>query len=272
MKKYFDAAKNRFLNLISDEGFKLTREFSDDTSCYAEFANDKTKLKLELKPAEKRFYLYRADGEEEELALSQNYLFDIAAGDDEHQAESAAYEFAESVSSPAPVKSAADKGTYTRQKKDKNTDESSAPFFVNRIPSIMPECREPLLKHKAHYETLLPNSFCEEVVKPAMLKMIKEGKDKKKINDFFELLSNHYATGDLNAKSIIVQTLLNSITREPDIEYVEGKISEDLKKAWRAGRKYIGKNVKPEKKSSMEMLRQYQAATLNETGSRPGKK
>lgn len=263
MKKSFDAAKNKFLNLIAEEGFTMEKESFDDNGGAAVYKNDKMKLRLELRPAEKRFVLFRgeADAAADDMEEYQSYLFDVDAGDGERQAESVAYEFADNI---ATAKAAPVQNTYTRQKKDRNADESSAPFFINRIPTIMPECREPLLKHKAHYEALLPNFFCEEVVKPAMLEMLRRGDDQKKATAFFELLSNHYVSGDLNVKSIIVQTLLNSITGERDIEYVEGKLSDDLKKAWKLGRKYIGKNVKPEKKSAMERLQQYQASTLND--------
>ena len=250
MKKSFDAAKNRFLGLLSADGYKIESEHCDDTGCWAVYKNDKDKLKLELNPSEKRFFLYRgeADTPDDQLAQDQSYLFDLDGGDGERQAESAAYEFADTIASPRPV---AKQNSYQRQKRDKTTDESSAAFFINRIPSIMPECREPLLKHKAHYEVLLPNFFCEEVVKPAMLEMLRKGDDQKKASAFFELLSNQYKGGELNAKSIIVQTLLNSITDERQIEYAESKMDEELKKAWKAGRKYIGKDIKPEKKSAM---------------------
>lgn len=269
MKKCFDAAKNRFLGLISAEGYKIESEHCDDSGCWAVYANDSTKLKLELNPAEKRFYLYRGESDtpNDQLGEDQSYLFDMEAGDGERQAESVAYEFADTIAAPRPV---SQQKAYTRQKKDKSTDESSAVFFVNRVPSIMPECREPLLKHKNHYETLLPNFFCEEIVKPAMHEMLRKGSEKAKINSFFDLLSNHYKSGDLNTKSIIIHTLLNTITDEKQIEYVESKIDEELLKAWKLGRKYIGKEVKPERKSAMERLQQYQASTLND-GPRNGR-
>ena len=61
-------------------------------------------------------------------------------------------------------------------KKERDTDESSAVYFVNRIPGVLPEFREPLLLHKVYFDMLLPNKFCEEVVNSAVARLLSGSK------------------------------------------------------------------------------------------------
>ena len=49
-------------------------------------------------------------------------------------------------------------------------------------------------------------------------------------------------------------TILNSITGEERIEYVNSLLSDNLKKAWKSARKFIGKQVKPEKESAYKQM------------------
>lgn len=262
MKTYFDIVKNRMIAALEGEGFVLQSETDSETAPSATLASDTALVRIAYNSAAKAFELYRgkSDSAEDELVKSQTYLFDADNGDDAREAESVANDFLDAIKSK-PAQTA--RSLTSRTVKNSDADENSAVFFVNRIPAVMLECRDPLLEHKQHYETLLPNFFCEEVVVPAMLDMLKDGRDKNKIGKFFDLLSNMYKDGDLDTKSIIVQTLLNSITDPVQMEFAEGKISVDLKKAWIAGRKYIGKEVKPEKMSTMAKIAQYQAQTLD---------
>ena len=112
---------------------------------------------------------------------------------------------------------------------------------------------------------LLPNQFCEEVVTVAVAKMLDDKKRKKNAQEFFEFLDKMYKLGGLDVKSIITMTILNSITDEQRIVSVEEMLSADLAKAWRMARRYIGKEVKPEKESKyQQMSKAYRAQLENQ--------
>ena len=55
----------------------------------------------------------------------------------------------------------------------------------------------------------------------------------------------------------------NSITGEERIEYVDSLLSDTLKKSWKSARRFIGKQVKPEKESKYkQMSDQYRAQLM----------
>jgi len=245
MKDCFNAVVNKLVSALAEDGFELKSQ----GDFVAVIANSESAARLEYSPKQKLFILYRGTPEDKQADYTrdQAYLFDMDAGDGMQQTTGVANEFADTLRTKrAPVKK-------EQKKRDPDSDESSASFFVNRIPGVMPECREPLLKHKSHYGRLLPRWFCEEVVTKAMNDALRNGNEKQKCHQFFELLSNMHAQGDLDTKSIIVQVILKAVS-ERDVEYVESLISADLKKAWAAGRKWYTRQVKPEKVSRMSQL------------------
>ena len=93
--------------------------------------------------------------------------------------------------------------------------------------------------------------------------------DEYQYNNFFlsreacvQILGDMYAAGDMDVRSIITIVLLNGIH---DPETVEQKMvpqfRKELQEAYRAGKKYRGKTVKPEKKKKQK---KYSAETLND--------
>lgn len=266
MSIYFETAKSKLLENLS--AFSQISSEESGSKETAVFTDGKTAAKLMYAPESKRFFLFSgtAGCADDEFAELQSYFFE-PSGDDEvdlRDAASVANEFSETLGlrsfSPS-VPSASRK----MNKKERENDEASAIYFVNRIPNILPECREPLLQHKEHYEMLLPNQFCEEVVTVAVAKMLDDKKRKKNAQEFFEFLDKMYKIGGLDVKSIITMTILNSITGEQRIDSVEEMLSPDLAKAWRMARRYIGKEVKPEKESKyQQMSKAYRAQLENE--------
>lgn len=258
MSIYFDAAKSKLAANLSD--YRLIDTIQNGTNESAVFTNDKTNIKILYSPELKRFFLFRGEAgcAIDDYSELQSYFFE--ASDDEdadlRDAASVANEFTDTLGATpyTPVIPAASRKVG---KKDRDNDETSAVFFVNRIPTILPECRNALLQHKAHYDMLLPNNFCEEVVNAAvdaMLKNKSSAKGKETAEKFFEFLSEMYSTGDLDVKSIITITILNHITGDENIEYVEELLSADLIKAWKSARHFIGKDVKPEKVSKYKQM------------------
>ena len=252
MKEYFTSLIGKLMPTLTGEGYKLESQQLKANALSAVFVSESSKVKLDYDFSKKTFNLYRAAvGSEYKKAGS--YLFDQENGDGDREADSAANDFIDTLRTRvSPVRSAAERG------RPKNEDENTAVFFVNRIPSVLTSCKDPLLKHKDHYETVLPNQFCAEVVVPAMQEMLDDGRDAKRIAKFFEMLTNMYTDGDLDTKAIIVQTVLAGITNPIQIELAEQKLGENLRKAWASGRKYYGKEVKPEKVRAMSKIANYQ--------------
>lgn len=259
MKECFNVVKNKIIEGLSSAGYALKSEDTSGSRMTAVIANAEEQLKLEYN--DKLFVLYRgaADENEANLVKSQTYLFDKNAGDGVREAAGVANEFLETLQKKAGTGLTA--AQTQRRRKDKDSDENDAVFFVNRIATVLPECREPLNAHKKHYEQMLPRYFCEEVVTVAQNDMIKSG-NKAKLNEYCQLLSTMYTKGDLDTRSIIMQVLLGSVD-SAYYEKLENCFDPEFVKSWAAARKFYGKNVRPEKKSTMAKLAAHQAETLN---------
>ena len=256
MSIYFETAIAKFTENL--EKFHVVSTEEKDGSETAILTDGEVSAKIVYAPDVERFYLFQgeADCSADDFEEVQSYFFALTddRASDVREAMSVANEFSENFGGGAPLVVNVPAASRTAAKKERDSDESSTIFFVNRIPSVLPECREPLLQHKEHYEMLLPNQFCGEVVNAAVAKMLSDKKQKKKSEEFFAFLEKMYYSGDMDVKSIITMTILNNITGEERMEYVEGLLSADMNKAWRAARRYIGKTVKPEKESTYQQM------------------
>lgn len=255
MSIYFDAVTTKFVENLNS--FQIVSSEQSGKNEAAVFTNGKINAKIVYSPDVNRFYLFRGElnCSDDDYTEIQSYFFEPSEDEtlDLREAASVANEFSDTLGgniSAAAVPAASRKSS----KKEKENDDASAVYFVNRIPNVLPECREPLLQHKEHYEMLLPNKFCDEVVTAAVTKMLGDKSKKTKVEEFFKFLESMYNSGDMDVKSIITMTILNSITGEERIEYVESFLSADFKKAWRMARRYIGKEVKPEKESKYQKV------------------
>ena len=260
MKEYFDSVRTKLLEGLAEGGYSIKSENYTGKNLTAVLGNETDALRLEYSTGEKKFILSRGEAgcADADFVQSQVYLFDPEAGDDMRQTASVANEFLDTLQSKKPQTG----GAYRRKKeKDKDSDESSAVFFVNRIATVLPECREPLLKHKSHYGTVLPRHFCEEVVTVAVADIFAKG-EKGKQRAFADLLNTIYPTADMDAKAIIMQVIMPVISDERDVEFFEELVSAEYKKAWNAAKRYFGKDVKPEKLTAYAKMAKHQAETL----------
>ena len=264
MSVFFDAVISRFME--NSKGFTVASAETRGDQEIAVLTDGKVNAKIVYSPEVKRFILFRgeADCTDNDYSELQSYLFEPTGEDasDVREANSVANEFSETICGPAPI-SVIPQASRKLSKKERESDESSAVYFVNRIPGVLPECREPLLQHKEYFDMLLPNKFCEEVVVSAVARLMSDKSRKPQAEQFFAFLNKMYDAGDMDVKSIITMTILNSITGEERIDYVEGLLSDTLKKSWKSARKFIGKQVKPEKESKYkQMSDQYRAQLM----------
>ena len=264
MSEFFNAAISKFIE--NNRGFAVASAETRNDQEVAVLTNGNTNAKIVYSPDIKRFLLFRGDANcsDNNYTELQSYLFEPTgdAAADVREANSVANEFSETFSGPAPMNMIPE-ASRKLSKKERESDESSAVYFVNRIPSVLPECREPLLMHKEYFDMLLPNKFCEEVVVSAVTRLLSDKSRKPQAEQFFAFLNKMYDSGDMDVKSIITMTILNSITGEERIEYVDTLLSDTLKKSWKSARKFIGKEVKPEKESKYkQMSDQYRAQLM----------
>lgn len=261
MKLFFESVKTKLLDNLSEQGYALLSEGSNDESIFALLQSEKDALKIEYLYENRLFVLSRgeADCAEGDFTRVQSYLFDKDAGDGLRETISVVNEFTDTLTSKQARSYAAQK-----KKKDKDSDESSAIFFVNRIPTVLPECREPLLRHKEHYEQLLPRHFCSEVVTKAVADMLRN-REKAKTRAFFEMVSTLYTQGDLDTQSIIMQVIMPVVSDPEDEKFIIECVPADFKKSWQAAKRWFGKEVKPEKASIFAKASQYQTDTLRDS-------
>ena len=269
MVKFFSIVQQGVYDILAKRGFELkSAETAGDLS-YAIYASDSVAYKLEHNAESKKFTLYRGTATEgvanDDFHSVTVYLFDPAEGEEESEADFVVCDFKDSLVEKAPVTKRNIQSRAAAQK-EKESDETGAVFFVNRFPTLLPEVKAPLIAHKQHYGELLPNNFCEQCVSKAIYKLVDDNKDKQKMAKLFDFLSQMYNDGDLDVKAIIVQTLLAKFEKEIHVQIVEGYLSDELKKAWIAGKRYYGKELPPEKKTATQKLLEANAQMNNRLG------
>ena len=264
MSLYFDSAIARFLE--NNKGFAVASAETKGMQETAILTDGQVNAKIVYSPDVNRFLLLRGEVgcADDDYTQLQSYFFEPTgdSASDVREAFSVANEFSETFCGPVAI-DVIPAASRKLSKKERDSDESSAVYFVNRIPGVLAECREPLLMHKEYFGMLLPNKFCEEVVVSAVTRLLSDKTRKAQAEQFFAFLNKMYDSGDMDVKSIITMTILNSITGEERIEYVEGLLSDTLKKSWKSARKFIGKEVKPEKESKYKQIsEQYRSQLL----------
>lgn len=259
MANFFETCISKMEPALLEKGYEKG-ECELGSEAYALYNSEADTILVKYSKKDKRFYLCKgeAGAKADDCGHVQTYYFDEASGDGEKEASSIALEFLDTLSGPVRVSKDRIAAVAKQAKKEESGDSMDVNFFVNRIPTSFPECRKPLISHKEYYGEILPLKFCEETVCAALAANLRKG-NTSRLNPFFELLSNAYEKGDMDTKSIIVQVILNSIMDEEERRLAEGKLSEQLRKAWIAGRKYIGKEVKPEAVSTAKKLAEAQA-------------
>ncbi len=260
MANFFEICINRMEPELNAKGYTRGECQLAGNEPYALYNSELDTLLVKYAKKDKKFYLGKgeANAKADDCGHVQTYFFDEAGGDGEREVMSVALDFLDTLSAPVRVSKERIAAVAKQAKKEETGDSMDAIFFVNRIPTSFPECRAPLLSHKLYYGEILPLRFCEETVCVALADNLKKG-NKARLNPFFELLSAAYEKGDMDTKSIIVQVILNSIEDEDGKAYAESKLSDQLRKAWIGGRKYKGKEVKPEKVSTAKKLAEAQA-------------
>ena len=156
--------------------------------------------------------------------------------------DSIANDFLEGVSGAVAVKRA----KQVKQKKKKDDDGNADPkFLAKRFVAVFPELKEEIKYEEDGYFPFRGATFAKEKIAPKLVAYIKTA-TKPQIEKLAGIFNLQYNNGDVDTRAIITIVLLNALDDEQFTAVYE-YLSDDLKKASKAGRKYKDKKVKPEK-------------------------
>lgn len=255
----FELIAEKLGEALSEQDFSRADDLQEENGRAALFTGEAIAYSMLYNEASKRFELRSApfaDGEPGEWKTVSAWLFD-AETDKPADAESIANDFVDTVS----AKKRTEIVQQARKKKQKGEDSTSDPlFFYNRLVGVFPELRDEITREKIEYGQVRPFAFAKEKVLPKAVGLVKAYPDSEVCEKFCALLGDMYANGDLDTRSVITIVLLNGLDDDLYNAIFE-KLSDELKVAAAAARKFKGKTVKPEKKKKE---RKFTAATLNE--------
>lgn len=182
------------------------------------------------------------EGPDNDWHILAKWMFDDE-NDGTKEAESISNDFVDAVSGTAAVK----RMKTTKAKRKKSEDEGNADpiFLAKRFVSLFPELKEDIKEEDEFYYPFRGVTFTRAKIVPKVNEYVKTA-SKSQLEKLGQLLSTQYGNGNADTRSIITIVILNSIPME-NFEAVDEYLSDDLKKAWKGARRFIGKKVKPEK-------------------------
>ena len=159
------------------------------------------------------------------------------------EANSIGNDFVEAISAPKAIK----KAKTAKKTKAKKDDEGSAdPYFLaKRFVTFFPELKEEIKQEEDCYDPFRSVTFFRASVLPKIKDYVNGASDND-LKKLVSLLSAQYNNGDADTRAIITFVILNSLDEKYDDKLMEF-MSDDLKTAFKASRKFRGKTFKPEK-------------------------
>lgn len=258
-KKAFDLITAKVEEALAEQEFtRQNVEYKQEGDKIALYTGETAAYSVLYDTVKKRFEL-RACGMTESgpdnswksLAV---WLFDPQE-DTEREAESIAGDFVETIQGPQR------KAMVKASKKRKKEDEANVDplFFMNRLVNFFPELREEIRWEKESYESFRGVNFAKEKALPKIQYFLKENRPEQQLKKLGTVMSDCYASGDLDVRGIITYIILNSIEGE-SAHKLEEYLSDELKKAWKYSVRLKGKKIKPEKRKKEK---RFVADTLN---------
>ena len=180
------------------------------------------------------------EGPDNEWKTLSTWLFDGYVND-QKDAESIANDFVDGVSNAAAVKRA----KQVKQKKKKEDGTADPKFLAKRFVTYFPELKDEIRNEEDCYYPFRGATFAKEHIAPKLPAYISRA-NRKELEKLAGVFNLQYQNGDADTRSIITIVLLNSLS-ENDYNTLSEFFDDDLTKAGKAARKYIGKEVKPEK-------------------------
>lgn len=176
------------------------------------------------------------------------WLFDKADGT-KADAESILNDFLEVIRGPKRVAI-----VQQKRKRGKDDERNVDPmFFVNRLVNIFPELKNELNEEKITYGQVRFITFIKKRVVPKCEDLVTKYPDSEPCKKLCALLDDMYKNGDLDLRSIISFSFINSMNDAAFSSLYE-RVGEELQKDIKFTRKLKDKKIKPEKKKKQKKV------------------
>lgn len=247
LNKAFDAICEKVEEALKEQGFTRVKAASNDANeMVALFVSENLAYSV-VYYTDKQHMVMREcpmteDGPDNDWKTLATWMFDPEV-DTMKEANSIGNDFVEAISAPKAIK----KVKTAKKTKAKKDDEGNADpvFLAKRFVTIYPELKDEIKNEEDCYYPFRSVTFFRASVVPKVQDSITRGTDND-IKKLMNLLSAQYNNGDIDTRSIITIVILNSIEEKYDDKMME-YMSDDLKTAFKASRKFRGKEFKPEK-------------------------
>ena len=241
MEKNFNIVVDSVEKALSNRGFK--KQLSE-SQFEVLFVNDTIAYCVNYDNANNQFHLRScsvADNiPDKNWKNLSSWLFDPDTGT-KRDAEYIATDFSNSLKDPKKP------APQTTKKKKDNDNKVDILFLMNRFANIFPELKDEIKYEKDNYPTFRMVAFTEEKLLPKINMFLLQNTNTKQLKKFCNILSDTYASGDLDVKSVITILILNNINNENQAESIRQGISDELQRAWNEAIKIKDKKIKPEK-------------------------
>ncbi len=241
MEKNFNIVIDGVEKALANRGFE--KQLSDSQTEVL-FVNNEIAYSVSYDSTNKQFHLKScsvADNTpDKNWKNMSSWLFDPETST-KRDAEYIADDFSNSLKGPKkPVVQA------PKKKKD-NDNKVDILFLMNRFANIFPDLKDEIKYERENYSTFRMVTFTEDKLLPRINMFLLQNSSLKQLKKFCNILSDTYASGDLDVKSVITILILNNIKDEKQAENVRKGISDELQRAWNEAIKIKDKNIKPEK-------------------------
>ncbi len=248
----FSLIQNGMAEELEKQGFRQPEPLEYEGGKAVSFSTDDVAYALRYEKKGQRFELcsttLSSGGEPGDWRSLSVWLFDEkdgARGD----AESILNDFLEVVRGPKRV-------AVVQQKRKRNkADERNVDpmFFMNRLVNIFPELKEDLNEEKIVYGQVRFATFLKEKAAPKCQDLAVKYPDSEPCKKLCALLDDMYKNGDLDLRSILTVSLLNTMNDEA-FASLRDRVGEELQKDLKYTRKLKGKKIKPEKKKKQKKV------------------
>lgn len=247
LNKAFDTICAKVEEALKAQGFSRVKAASNDSNeMVALFVSENLAYSVVYYMDQQHMVMRECamtdDGPDNDWKTLATWMFDPEV-DTLKEAASIGNDFVEAVSAPKAIK----KAKTTKKTKVKKDDEGNADpvFLAKRFVALFPELKEEIKHEEDCYYPFRSVTFFQASVVPKVQDYIARGADND-LKKLMNLLSAQYNNGDLDTRSIITIVILNSVEEQYD-DKMMAFMSDDLKQAFTASRKFRGKTFKPEK-------------------------
>lgn len=230
---------------LTKQGFHGPEPLEYDGGRAVSYATEEVAYCLRYETAQQRFELCSAlissSGEVGDWRSLSLWLFDEKEGD-RRDAESILNDFLDVVRGPKRVAA-----VQQKRKKGKDDERNVDPmFFMNRLANLFPELKEELNEEKILYGQVRYVTFVKQKVAPKCEELALSHPDGDLCKKLCALLDDMYKNGDLDLRSIVSVSLLNTMS-DAAFASLQDRLGEELQKDIKYTRKLKDKNIKPEK-------------------------